>query len=301
MPELDLRPVENAKRAPAAAGGMSHATPVGWWPCVSYSRTGPAQTVGVMLTEPGQLPCDVTGLVGRDWLPVRHTSWAALHQATEILHALPDAPAEVVAGDMFADVWNTLVERRLREWPPRPPSTSIVSDPPYAVGRAQGSRPPATLTLRDLMRSIGGSAELLSELLGASRRSIYNWLKGKPVRAEFATRAERLQLVLVPLREDWHPQALAEWLQAGDPSPAQLAVAQRWAELEERVRDAQRPLQPQARQDDEDAAAGSLEPWPAEALVAVLDEFRSPPPAPGREISWRPRELTGLTPEHAEE
>jgi hypothetical protein len=176
----------------------------------------------------------------------------------------------------------------------------LIAAPSTAMSGLSSTSRLAGQVLRDLMRTTGGSAELLGDTLGASRRSIYNWLKGKPVRSEFATRAERLQLLLAPLREDWHPQALSGWLQRGEPSPAELAAQERWVELEERVREALRPLRPYEGA-DESIEPGPSEPWPESAIRAALDEFNSPPPAPARKSAWRPRELTGATPEHDEE
>jgi hypothetical protein len=127
---------------------------------------------------------------------------------------------------------------------------------------------------------------------------VYNWLRGRPISDAFAARAWRLRSVVAPIGEEWHPEAFAHWLQKGSPSPIDLAQRERWAELEELVRSASRPLDPQAV-DERIAMAEeeeAIQPWPAAALAAVLREFSSPPPVRGRSSSgWRPRELTGST------
>jgi hypothetical protein len=157
--------------------------------------------------------------------------------------------------------------------------------------------PPAMVPMRELLRWIGGSADALAGLLGASRRSIYNWLNGKPVRGEFAVRTMRLRTVLAPLGEEWHPEALAEWLKSGSPARDEFARQERWLELEEEVRGALTALLPQSEPDQLSASPGPPEPLSSATLIAVLEEFGSPPPVAARPRgNWRPRELTGSTP-----
>ena len=301
MPELAIPAGDVAKNAPAAlggAGGVGHA--IAWWlACAGDSPFGREQTIVVTVTEPPRAPCDITALASGAFsnLIQPRAMPTQVVQATQILQTFPDAPAgQILAGDVFINASRTLLNQPSHDWP----HAFLVATAPAPMRRLEAPERPATLVLRDLMRWTGGSAELVAETLGVSRRSIYNWLKGRPVRPEFATRAERLQLVLAPLREDWHPEALSDWLQAGTPSPAELAGQERWAEFEERVRDALRPLGPLRPQPDA-ADAARPEPWPAAALLAVLDEFNSPPPSPGRKTAWRPRELTGSTPEPDED
>jgi AcrR family transcriptional regulator len=151
------------------------------------------------------------------------------------------------------------------------------------------------MALRELMRVTGGSADLVAETLGASRRSVYNWLKGKPVRDEFAARATRVQHLLRPLREEWHPDALSAWLEKGDPSPAKLAAAERWLELQQLIATALRPLSPMP----EPPASDEPQAWSAEAMTSALEEFRRPM-RPIERREWEPRELTGVSPEPEE-
>ena len=249
-------------------------------------------------TQPPRPLCDTTMLAGgvRSSLIQALTISVPVVQATQILPSATVEPTVMLlASQAFLYPPRTLAHDAAHDWP-----RAIVMAAAAPIAEQPTTARAAHRVLRDLLRSTGGSAELVAETLGASRRSIYNWLKGKPVRSEFATRAERLQLVLAPLREDWHPEALSDWLQAGDPSPAELAAREQWVELEERVRAALQPLRP-LDATDESMAAGSAEPWPASALRAVLQEFNSAPPVPARKTGWCPRELTGSTPEPDEE
>ncbi|MGB0095611.1 MAG: hypothetical protein WBP81_24115 [Solirubrobacteraceae bacterium] len=301
MPELEMIRHDTGEKAGlelAGAGGVGHV--IAWWlACAGGSPFGPSQTTVVTVVQPPASPCDITGPAGGAWTNLlRAPAVPALGlETTQILHFGSDAPPPwFLASEAFVIAPQTLAHEPAHEWPRMPLSpisfgaTSAVSPTSRTAGHV----------LRDLVRTTGGSAELVAETLGASRRSIYNWLKGKPVRSEFATRAERLQLVLNPLREDWHPQALSGWLQAGAPSPAELAAQERWVELEERVRDALGPLRPHEAL-NEPVGIGSSEPWPESAIRAALDEFNSPPPVPARRSTWRPRELTGATAEPDEE
>jgi hypothetical protein len=155
----------------------------------------------------------------------------------------------------------------------------------------------AMVSLRQVLRWVGGSADVLAGLLGASRRSIYNWLNGKPIRDEFATRTTRLAMVLAPLGEQWHPEALAHWLTEGSPTHVELAQHDCWVELGEEVRRALTPLSPKPEDEPLDSHSVAPESLPAATLMAALEAFSSPPPTPARSPDdWQPRELTGITP-----
>ena len=288
----------HAPVAIVGAGGLGQT--IAWWlACGGQSPFATDRTVVMTVPESPRIPCDMTGPPSHAWQNLVQHSGARtqLVQATQILQTLPiAAAAQILAGDVFANASRTLLNRPTYDWP----HALVVEAAPTSAPTPEGLKRSATAVLRDLMRATGGSAEMLADALGASRRSVYNWLKGKPVRAEFAMRAERLHLVLSPLRESWHPAALSDWLQAGEPPPMELGAQERWAELEERVQNAVRPVRPHP--DAEEAAAvGTPESWSVDALRAVLDEFMSPPPAPPRTTAWRPRELTGSTPEPDEE
>jgi hypothetical protein len=161
---------------------------------------------------------------------------------------------------------------------------------------------PASSALRELSRWTNGTPDVLARLLGASRRSIYNWLKGKPLRGGFGAKTLRLHSVLRPVGSEWHPTALVDWLQSGSPTPAELAQAENWVQLEERVHLARLALQPHSESDATIAHITAAEPLSDAVRLAALGEFASPPPVPARATSdWRPRELTGSTPGFDEE
>jgi hypothetical protein len=165
------------------------------------------------------------------------------------------------------------------------------------VPAPQNAQVSAMVSLRQMLRWVGGSVDVLAGLLGASRRSIYNWLNGRPIRDEFATRTTRLAMVLAPLGEEWHPEALADWLTKGSPSHAELAQRDCWVEFREEVRRALTPLSPKAGGEAQSLGSVSLEPLPAATLIAALEAFGSPPPTPAQlRDDWQPRELTGITP-----
>jgi hypothetical protein len=300
MPELAARVGEGGRRAPATAAASPAGHAVAWWlGCAGQSPFGLEGTNVVTTAEPPRAPCDMTGPAVAVFPALYEPAAAHLlaGQATQILQTFPDAPPEeILAGALFANVSRALLNRPRHDWP----HALMTMAAPMPTRPLEAPRPPATSVLRELMRSTGGSAELVAETLGASRRSVYNWLKGKPVRPEFALRAERLHSVLAPLRDEWHPDALSGWLQTGDPSPAEIAAQERWADLGEKVRTVLRPMQPQPGADQASSVPGP-EPWPARALLSVLSEFNSPPPTPARKTTWHPRELTGSTPEPDEE
>jgi hypothetical protein len=300
LPELAIPAPHGAPQsaiAPTGLAGVGY--PTGWWlACGGDSPFDAGQTT--IVTAP-QLPrplCDTTMLAScvRSSLVHALTMPVPVAQATQILPlGIVEPAVMLLASHEFLYPPRTLAPDAAHDWP-----RALMTGRAAPIAERQTTTHAAHRILRDLVRSTGGSAELVAETLGASRRSIYNWLKGKPVRSEFATRAQRLQLVLAPLRDAWHPEALSDWLQAGDPSPAELAAHEQWVELGERVRDALQPLRP-LEATDEAIATGPAEAWPASALRAVLQEFNSAPPAPARKTAWRPRELTGSTPEPDEE
>lgn len=143
--------------------------------------------------------------------------------------------------------------------------------------------------------------ESLGELVGASRRTIYNWLAGKPIGKDAQARILRLRDLLTPVAETRDPSLVRSWLLHGDPSPASLAAHEHWRELERLVAIEVKPLQPASEID------GALEGEPAYAdspgvLTAALLAFASPP-ARVRQPScdWQPREVTGIAPEDTED
>lgn len=147
--------------------------------------------------------------------------------------------------------------------------------------------------LRVLLEWTRLPVEQFGELVGASRRTMYNWLGGRPIRDEAQSRIFRLHDVLADIAASRDPALVRAWLLRGDPSPATLAAEERWDELEARVREETAPLRPieqDLREVGEEPQADTRE-----VLNAVLFAFSS---APGRtaapRLAWRPRELTGI-------
>ncbi len=156
-------------------------------------------------------------------------------------------------------------------------------------------RPSGRQALEDLSQSTGLSHEALGALIGASRRSLYNWLRGRAMSPQFEMRALRLRAALRPLAERRAPGELATWLQAGATPPAQLLREERWEDVATLVQQELKPrvLEPMPAE----PAEGEPEAYSAETRRAVLAGLRAPPPVEQRRRpDWTPREITGSVP-----
>jgi hypothetical protein len=161
---------------------------------------------------------------------------------------------------------------------------------------------PERQALADLARWTDLSCGELAELLAVSRRSVYNWLRGRPIRRELADRILRAHAILRPLADAFNERAFGRWLRTGTPSPSTLAAQARWDDLAALVDARVRPLWPVDEADLETDAALEPQPYPDAVYRAALKEFRSPPPVlPPRRPNWRPAELTGVTPQPEDE
>jgi hypothetical protein len=142
--------------------------------------------------------------------------------------------------------------------------------------------------------------EQLGELLGASRRTIYNWLSGRPIRDEAQSRILRFRDSISPVASSRDPALVRAWLLRGDPSPAALVAQERWDELESVVRHETAPVRPA----DEVLEHGLKEPHAdaPEVLTAALLAFSNPPARTTiRRPDWKPREVTGIESESEED
>jgi hypothetical protein len=156
-------------------------------------------------------------------------------------------------------------------------------------------QPSGRRALEDVARQTGLAHEALGALLGASRRSVYNWLMGRAMSAQFEARALRLRAALRPLAERRAPGEVASWLQAGLTPPAELVKEGRWEDFEAVLREElmprvaePMPLEPEV---------GEPEAYGPEARLAVLSALRTPSPVErGRRPEWRPREVTDTVP-----
>ena len=159
---------------------------------------------------------------------------------------------------------------------------------------ASDPHPSARQALEDAVRWTGLSNEALGGLLGASRRSVYNWLRGRAMSSQFETRALRLQAALRPLAESRAPGEIAGWLQSGARPLADLVQEERWQDIEALVQEELQPrvLEPMLSEPHD----GEPESYSAETRRAVLAALRSPPPVEQRRRpDWRPREVTGTS------
>lgn len=143
--------------------------------------------------------------------------------------------------------------------------------------------------------------EPLAELVGASRRTIYNWLAGKPIGEDAQARILRLRDLLTPVAESRDPSLVRSWLLHGDPSPATLAAQERWRELERLVAVEVKPLQPATEIGEASEGQPAYADSP-DVLRAALLAFASPP-ARVRQPNgdWQPREATGIALEETED
>jgi hypothetical protein len=149
--------------------------------------------------------------------------------------------------------------------------------------------------LEDLSQSTALSHEVLGSLIGASRRSVYNWLRGRVMSPQFEMRALRLREVLRPLAERRGPGEITSWLEAGATPPAELLREERWDDVEALVQQELKPrvLAPMSAEPEE----GEPEVYSADTRRAVLASLRTSPPIEQRpRPDWRPREVTGAVP-----
>jgi transcriptional regulator with XRE-family HTH domain len=164
--------------------------------------------------------------------------------------------------------------------------------------RERDVRRDAYSELRLLLEWTRLPVEQLGELLGASRRTIYNWLAGRPIRDE--ARIFRLRDVLSEIAASRDPALVRAWLLRGDPSPAMLATEERWDDLEARVRDETAPLRPIVQMPEEEEGEPRAD--SPEVLRAALVAFSTAPSRTTvRRAAWSPREITGIETEDEED
>ncbi len=146
--------------------------------------------------------------------------------------------------------------------------------------------------LRELQDWTRMSPTELAPLIGASRRSIYHWLSTGTIGRQASTRITRLHSALKPLRESRDPLLIRAWLSRGEPSPGDLASAERWDEFEPLIGEQLRPLEPvQGESEASSTEAGHSEEVRMAALLAFANiSVRKPTPRSG----WQSREVTGI-------
>jgi hypothetical protein len=143
------------------------------------------------------------------------------------------------------------------------------------------------------------TAEQLAEVLGASRRTMYNWLSGRPIRDEAQARILRFHDAVSSVAASRDAALVRDWLLRGDPPPALLAAEERWVEFETRVREETAPLLPVDADDERAIEARGDAP---DVLRAALLAFSTASEQAGvRRADWRPREVTGISSDDEED
>jgi len=147
--------------------------------------------------------------------------------------------------------------------------------------------------LNDLAEWTRLPIEDLGNLLGASRRSFYNWRAGKPVSTEYRERILHTRDILEPIASTRDAILVRQWINSGSPPPATLLREERWYELERAVAQGVAPV-PLVQPSSQDASAMEQpEGYAPQVREALLAGFVSAKPRtlPKRD-TWYPRELT---------
>ena len=169
-------------------------------------------------------------------------STALIYQRVTASPAIDSVPAE----DLILE--GQLVETEFSALQSTPPRSPLLGSP-FASGIDLQSLPPAralepSKALQDIAAWSRLPADELAQLWNTSRRSIYNWMQGKPVRYESARSILAAHEALAPIAGTRNSYFLRRWLYAGDPSPAELIRRQRWNALQERVRSPDQTTEP---------------------------------------------------------
>jgi hypothetical protein len=149
--------------------------------------------------------------------------------------------------------------------------------------------------LHDLAEWTRLPIEDLGNLLGASRRSFYNWRAGKQASKDYRDRILQARNILEPVALTRDPVLVRHWINSGTPSPATLLREQRWHDLERAVTNATAPVRPALQPSNQDASAvmGEPEGYGPQAREALLAGFGSAKPRTLlKRDTWYPRELT---------
>jgi hypothetical protein len=154
-----------------------------------------------------------------------------------------------------------------------------------------------TRALNDLAEWTRLPIEELVRLLGASRRSFYNWRSGKQVSKDFRERILNARNILEPIASTRDPILVRQWINGGSPSPASLLLDQRWHELERSVAVGVAPVPAVQQPSTENASVtDESEAYASEVREALLAGFASAKPRTmPRRDTWYPRELTDDT------
>ena len=155
-------------------------------------------------------------------------------------------------------------------------------------------------TLSELMDIVPLPADRLAPILGVSRRSLYNWSRGREPSAVHEARIQRLRDVLQPLASEWHPSRIAQWFQEDVQAPAVLAERERWDALAAVVRQA-KLVRSIGTEPTVDSSADQATSYAASVRKAAFAALAATPELPARRPDWEPREWTGVSVEPDED
>jgi hypothetical protein len=157
------------------------------------------------------------------------------------------------------------------------------------------SSPPANAALEAIAEWTRLSVDELAELFHSSRRSIYNWLDGKSIGRNVASRIASTYDVLLPLEGSRDAPFFRAWLMRGTPSPYQLIHDGQWQQLASLVERETLPLAAVHQAASESSTQRGEEPFAAGFLRTMMSALASEPPTQqSPKVGWQPHELTGL-------
>jgi len=241
--------------------------------------------------------------VPRSWLGETTTGQVDLEHEPEAYAsgALLFADAIAVAVEAISHSfvgYFTATPRRTESWLSRTNALfELAMDSPAEPARD------ATEELREVGKLARLSPTELGQLFGASRRSVYNWLAGRPINDAIRASIFQARDALAAVAATRDPILVRAWLDEGDPSPAALIARADWQQVGEAVHATTASVR--ALSDGE--ADGHLHEWPGEPDFesikrAALLAFAGPVTAASpRRPHWRPREDTGLGDHEQEE
>ena len=224
------------------------------------------------------------------------SSWSAIPPAVLVAPLLVSGYSEYPPVINLVRLWDEKAGWRITDID----ATSLRITHPQAV--EQTVQPSAESALEDLARWTDLPNDEIGYLVGASRRSIYNWRNGSTVPRKTATRILEVRHALEPLSAFWPSVVVGRWLTQREPSPRQLAHEQRWTELRSIVQDQLIPVvaRPATTRPDETLEPDALA-FSRETRRAILRRFGSRSELAPRRTGWAPRERTGLGEDETDE
>jgi hypothetical protein len=213
------------------------------------------------------------------------SSWSAIPPAVFVEPLFVSGYSEYPSVINLVRLWDDRIGWRITDLD----ATSLRITHTQAIERTVEPSPESAL--EDLARWTDLRNDEIGYLVGASRRSIYNWRNGSPVPKKTATRILEARRVVEPLAAFWPSTVVGRWLTLGEPTPRQLAHEERWAELQATIQNQLTPVV--ARPVTETQGGDTLE-FSSETRRAILSRFSTRLELAPRRAGWAPREDTGL-------